>query len=293
MNEDDARQIVSELYRGILKREPDEGGLQAYAAALAADGSAGHIAEILRAFRTSPEAELIADRLRGLTVRQRPARLGPINHLISLGTDCYASFAFKLMGVKRASYPFDWILSTPSMVADVLQNDFCRFLDPKYHRATPLESRRSPLEGVCDHLFYQEHFGVDRVFMHRDVTAETDREYYRRAVERFRAVMRSEQTKLLLMTNIAARHASAEDFAALCEIIDGQYRNAKLLVLNFQLAVDGDVADVGSRLERECGEHQLIEFRSSSKLNGMTFSNWLDDLVIRGIVGQYEMNLAG
>lgn len=293
MTEEEARALATELYRAILKREPDEGGLKTYTDALMADGSPGRVIALMQEFSRSTEAEIVSAKVRGVFVRSRSSPLGPINHVISLGTDCYASFALKLAGWKRASYPFDWILSSPAMIVDVLRDDFARFLDPAYHRRIPIEQRRSPNERCAEHLFYRDRYGVDAVFMHRDITDPAHRAYHCRAVERFRSVMAANETKLLFMTNIAARHATIENFTNLCQIIDARYRNAKLLAVNVERATDDNVALVGGRMECRIGHHELVRYQASSGLNGTTFVNWLDDVHVRGLVAQHEMCLVG
>lgn len=291
MDEQQARTLVAELYRGILRREPDESGLAGHAAALVDDSSPQRLAQMVEDFRRSGEAEIIDAKLRGILGADRPSPIGPINHVISLGTDCYASFLFKLAGWKRASYPFDWILSSPPMVADILRDDFAQFLDPINHRTIPMEQRRGPNERCADHLLYRERFGIDAIFMHRDITAPAHQAYYRRTVERFRAVMSSDDAKLLLMTNTAAKHATPDDFEALCGIIDQRYRNAMLLCVNVERVENGNIAQIGGSVERQMGPHELVRYRASSKLNGTTFTNWIDDINLRGMIGQYQMAL--
>ncbi len=289
MNEDEARQFASELYRGILRREPDTDGLAGYTRALMADGSPERLIELTRSFRASAEAQAIEAKVRGEVVNQRRGPIGPINHVISLGTNCYPALTIKGLGLKRASYPFDWIFSSPAMIVDALRDNFARFLDPKQHRATPIERRRTPKTEQADHLHYRDRFGVETMFMHRDITEPVHKAYYHRTVERFRAVMMSDQTKLLFMTNSKGRHATADDFLALCGLIDERYRNAHLIVVNVEQAADGDVARVGGRLDRQIGPHELIKYRASSGLNSTSFDNWLDHLVMRSMLAQYEL----
>jgi hypothetical protein len=292
MNEDEARAVATELYRGILKREPDAGGLAAYTQALLADGSPRRIVELMREFERSGEAATLTAKLRGIFAYERPSPIGTINHIISLGTDCYGSFLLKLAGWKRASYPFDWLLSSPPIVVDALQDDFARFLDPAQHRSIPVHLRRSPNERCADHLHYRDRFGIEAIFMHRDITEKAHLAYYRRTVERFRKVMTSDQTKLLLMTNTANKHATDENFAALCEVADRRYQNTMVLAVNFERAPDDSVTQMGGDLLSQIGPHQLIRYRATSKLNGMTFSNWIDDVNLRGMLAQYQMELS-
>ena len=55
--------------------------------------------------------------------------MDPADEIVSLGDHCVGAYALKLLGFKHASYPFDWALSTPDMVAHALRDDFQLFLD--------------------------------------------------------------------------------------------------------------------------------------------------------------------
>ena len=88
----------------------------------------------------------------------------PIQHIISLGVFCYPAWVIKQLGLKRRSYPFDWIFSTPAMVLDILRDDFARFLDASNYRLNPPEGRE---EGVSEHLHYRDTHGVGAVEFQR------------------------------------------------------------------------------------------------------------------------------
>jgi hypothetical protein len=95
---------------------------------------------------------------------------------ISLGADCVVAFMLERMGLREASYPFDWLFSSLPMVEHCLEDDFASFLDPSQHE--PLTHKRS------DHRLYRDRFGIERVFNHHGMPREL--EHFERAVERFR-----------------------------------------------------------------------------------------------------------
>jgi hypothetical protein len=286
-----ARRIATALHRGILKREPDPTEVNALAAVLLEDRSTERLLDLIRSINRSEEARGVASKLHGGGMRRRPSPVGPINHVISLGTLCYPGWIIKQLGLKRHSYPFDWIFSNPGMVLDMLRDDFQRFLNPVFHHANPPETRPRPTEHIAEHLYYREHYGVEHVFSHRDVTAAAGRAYYQRAVERFRKVLASEESKLLFMVCPPGGDIMKDDFEALCELIDRKARNAMLLAVNVSRVENGDAAQSGARLSRLMRHHQLVDYRASSEMTGLAFGNWLDDISLRAMISQYRMEI--
>ena len=52
-----------------------------------------------------------------------------IKYVCSLGSLCHSAQILKNNNLKRCSYPFDWIFSSPNMVIDCISDDFKKFLD--------------------------------------------------------------------------------------------------------------------------------------------------------------------
>lgn len=95
---------------------------------------------------------------------------------ISIGPSCTASELLEHMGLRRAAYPFDWLVSSLQMVEHCLDDDFATFLDPRQHRWR--NKRQS------DHAFYREAFGLEAIFHHHRMPGELA--HFERTVERFR-----------------------------------------------------------------------------------------------------------
>ena len=66
--------------------------------------------------------------------------------MCSLGGICHSAQLLKRNGLKKCSYPFDWIFSSISMIIDCLEDDFKKFLDKSMYT--------SKSESTCGHNVY-------------------------------------------------------------------------------------------------------------------------------------------
>ena len=214
-------------------------------------------------------------------MRSNPA---PFDHVISLGTVCYPAWVIKNAGQKKASYPFDWIFATPAMVLDILRDDFVKFLDPTFHVATSPEERPTPHDHVAGHNYYHDRFGVKFVFSHRDVTQPEHLAYYRRGVDRFRALLDTEDRKRLVMVCPGDRLASAAEFSALAREIDDRSRNAEVLVINLGRVPNFDASLIETKEIASTGRHRFLEYRSCSGLRGLGFAKPIDDRNLKRLI---------
>ncbi|WP_419825642.1 DUF1796 family putative cysteine peptidase [Sphingomonas sp.] len=214
-------------------------------------------------------------------VRNRRDQRVPFVHAVSLGTNCYAAWLLQGLGLRRGSHPFDWIFSTPAMVLDILDDDFRHFLDPAEHE-------RGGEPGRCRHRSYQARFGVEWVFNHHDPTRPEDARYFRRCVDRFRAVTGGPDKTLLLMINIEAP-VTPELFAQLCDAVERCGPDNTMLCINVGCA--RDVLAMGMAEPFQIGRHRLRTYRSTSEIDGVRFANPLDDLVLRGATMQFRFDL--
>lgn len=272
--------FLTALYRGILNREPDALGLAGHAAELQAEPLPRAMVTAIRGFLGSEEyrakqgAADLLEQLRPHIVPQPP-----FEHVISLGSHCYTSWILKQDHLKRFSLPFDWIFSNLSMVMHCIKDDFRLFLDPAQYAVRPESSRPRPNEGLCDHLFYRDRFGVELVFNHYDPTNPADWAYFNRAVARFRAVLASPQRKLFLAISTDDR-ITPTDFPALATLIDQITTNAELLVIRILPPSHDDRIFGVSPLDRR-GRHTLLAYQPTSPLTGLGFQQPFDDLMIR------------
>jgi len=106
--------------------------------------------------------------------------------VISLGQNCNSSWYIKAAGVKRASFPFDWIYTTAPIISDILKDDFKNLLDRKFIIPHGMDA---------GHELYHE-----TLFGHRNpVKSDSDYAYYERCVERWREKMR-QQAPIVFVT---------------------------------------------------------------------------------------------
>ena len=112
----------------------------------------------------------------------------PICHVCSLGSLCQSSQLLQDTGLKRESYPFDWIFSNPTTIQCILDDDFGLFL----HR----EKLIGISAGRCSHSVYGE-----SMFNHHNPKDNDEHyRYFTRCIGRFRALLGREASKLFVMT---------------------------------------------------------------------------------------------
>ena len=287
------RDFITALYRGVLNREPDEVGLGLHLQALGEGPDRERaLVHSLQLFLGSDEFRnryLSEDLLRRLS-SQFDEPTGPVfEHVASLGTHCYASWALKQEGLKRYSLPFDWIFSTLSMVRHCIEDDFHTFLDRSHHGVTPLSDRPRPDEDVGWHRFYEEEFGVRSVFNHQDPTDEAMYAYFVRAVARFRRLLASPDPKLFLAI-ANDRRIEQGDFERLAATLDRLSTNMRLLVIRV-LEPSNTPTVYGFSPLAEVGPHRLVVFQPTSHLLGLGFGRRFDDFLVRGQLRSLRFNL--
>lgn len=110
-----------------------------------------------------------------------------IKHVCSLGTLCHSSQILKDNGLKKFSYPFDWIFSNCDNIIHCLEDDFHIFLDKSYYVNRGAKK--------CDHTYYS----INMFNHHNPLTNENDYNYYIRCVNRFKQLLQYEEHKLFLI----------------------------------------------------------------------------------------------
>ena len=209
--------------------------------------------------------------------------------IVSLGANCYTAWGLKEMAVKRASYPFDWIFSSPGMALDMLRDDFGAFLDRRHYRTRPLDERAEPTINLCDHVLYRERHDVPAIFNHRDPNEDAAYAYYGRAVERFRRVATGADPVLFVMT-AWDKLCEPAIFRALAAELEARGANNRLLAINL---APPDPASVGMAPLDALGPHRLLAFTPSSRLHaGLWHEAWQDDEIVRDAVRRAACDLA-
>jgi hypothetical protein len=114
--------------------------------------------------------------------------LGPqseVNEYISLGQNCTVAWYLKQTALKKASYPFDWIFTSPEIVSDTIENGFVDFLDQKMLIQLP----GKPYMG---HQKYHS-----RIFNHKNPIKDIG--YYERCSDRFLQVLKADCKNVFIM----------------------------------------------------------------------------------------------
>lgn len=114
----------------------------------------------------------------------------PDVRFVSLGENCSTAWYLSRLGLKRQSFPFDWVFSSPEIVRRCLEDDFAAYLDP----AMVVSHARGPGAG---HRVFHERF-----FNHRSPESPDARAYYLRCVERLRALRASASPVVFVLTLI-------------------------------------------------------------------------------------------
>lgn len=283
------RELIEYLYLGMLGRKPDPEGLESNLAALARPHG---LRELVAGFAQSPESALrrLRETSGAFLTTPHESSYGPINHVISLGTHCYTSQLIKTLGLKRASYPFDWLFSSDRLVLDCLEDGFERFLDPGQFRTSPIEDRAEPHINLADHAYYAERLGVRYVFNHRDPNVPEHFEYYRRAVDRFHDVLASDDVKLVLMID-SMRGIDRETFLGISRALRRVGCNVIFLAIEVVPNEDGDMLSIAMKTLVKSGEHRLVRYVSTSPIDALSFENPFDDAVLRNVLTQYTFDL--
>lgn len=288
------RQLIDLLYREILGRGADEGGVKNYGRLLAKENRDEGVAAAVRGLLASMEFMRRPDTLSRLArhtlCRNAPRQLNgnKIQHIASLGTHCLTSFLMKTYGLKAYSLPFDWLFSSPAAVLHCIDDNFETFLDRSYY-ASVTEKRQSKEPGA-DHTFYVKNFDVGDMFAHRDPLDPGDHTYFRRAAARFNALLRTKDAKLFVMIS-RSKHDLVDTYQELSDRIRSLTENSALLCVQL-LDPTLEFGARSMRMLKRQDEHALYEFQPSSREVGIGFEDPLDDIAIMQLIWQYDIELA-
>lgn len=277
VEDESKRSIVAAAYRALLKREPDD-GIEYHLERLKSSEATAY-EEMLVNMQQSPEYKR-----RILDLMCANSRVDRVRYsqVVSLGTRCYTAFLLKYAGLRFAAHPFDWIFSNQEMVNHCLADDFAEFLNEQNFCPVPLSERIHGADYNKTHnLYYLREYGVRFVYNHHSMDM-VDTEYFKGAVDRFRALMKSDKSKLLLQC-IDFLPGSKRSFRHTSEIIDRFSVNAKLIVV----AVSAEYSDSclpSLKVEDTSGQHEFYVLRPTSRWGTIDFDDPVDDLAILRLV---------
>jgi hypothetical protein len=190
----------------------------------------------------------------------------------SLGFNCHPAFFLKRNGLKKCSYPCDWIVSSLKNVTHFIETDFKLFLDKsQYTYLAPTK---------CGHKTYAEN-----MFWH--MSPLNDYEYYVRGVDRFRQLLKSSEKKTFLMMIINGEHgvhskisrAIIQDFVHFTHTLERYTQNfTVVVVVNYPYKSKQD------HIITKIGNLQVIEMDTLSASNGIQFTDENDNLYMDSVL---------
>lgn len=116
------------------------------------------------------------------------------NQVCSFGPFCHTGNLLQKLKIKIASFPFDWLCTTPLIISDCIENNFRFFLDKSYYILD--ETTKHPI-----HKYYAENFQFDKMmFAHSNPLENDVYEYLKRCIKRFEILLKSEDKKLFVIS---------------------------------------------------------------------------------------------
>jgi len=200
---------------------------------------------------------------------------------IGLGQNCNASWYLKATENKGASYPFDWIFTTPEFIQDMLSDNFETLLD---------KSQLIPHGLDAGHERYH-----DWLFGHRNPASSTaDYEFIQRCVARWKELFQSQKpivfvTVVLNESDKRKRwrdgfskqfrmptNQKLEDFKSMMNQISDINTNCKFLFIE-QYTEETFELSVQAKTENAF----WVKFSAIDKNSGVQYLNNLDDEVMK------------
>ncbi|KAA9010774.1 DUF4214 domain-containing protein [Sphingobium limneticum] len=278
MDHAEAQALVRTIYRGVLKREADPSGEDHYINILK-QGGYSVVKDVIESFISSKEFERLISKNWVETDIFFPEQ--PAEHIISLGVDCFSASKIKQIGRRTGSFPLDWCFSTPEMLNHILEDDFNIFLDRKYFLTNEDIKRPDIHINQCDHLYYRDKFDISFVFNHKNPTNETDYNYYRRTVDRFRNNLSSDKQKLFVLISWRGNY-QLSSFMKMLDILNSRSDSHSVIAINVKNISDNLY---GSYIRYRSGTDCLLDFYcNSTSSNGLNLDDPRDDIFLNNLL---------
>ena len=193
-------------------------------------------------------------------------------YVCSLGFNCHAAQILKSNNLKKASYPFDWIMSNLDVIKHCIEDDFRIFLDKRCYVDLGREDR-------CGHSIY-----CDNTFVHHNpLYKQEDYDYFVRCVNRFKELLNTNRQKLFIISIINGEHNVGDklsekiknDFIELNNVLRNKTSNYKLLLI-----VNYPNKQINNHIFTEIDELTILEIDTISSNNGTNFWYDQDDIFL-------------
>lgn len=287
--------FLEALYSGLLERPADAAGLADHLSWLEQQqGDPKRYSRLIADFVTGTEYER-RSQWRRMLAGGNPL-LPDMNAVrftqaVSVGSFCHSAMALKQAGLRHHASPFDWLFSNPRAAAHAIEDDFKVFLDRSHYKPVPLEERSEPTVNLCEHNFYRERFGVQRMFNHHLPTQDGVHAYFQRAVQRFRQQLHSSQWTLFVLT--LARPVGPAEIKPLLSALRAASTNFVLVELLFKVATPASQADVMPvRAQRAQADWLRVELDVTAPSHGTSFPGAADNRLLNTFLRSFQVNPA-
>ena len=211
--------------------------------------------------------------------------------IVSFGENCNSSWYIKESGNKKASYPFDWIFSSPEVIIHTLKDEFELFLNKD--NIFPVGKKRA------GHSHYHS-----RMFNHRNpLENDANHEYYKRAAIRLDNLLKDQKNTVFVITVInepekrkdwsqgfdkamkLPENQSLDSFKILIDYVKDINPNSKFLFIN-----QFTEKTLSINLAFNDDSIMWIDFTSAGANSGVKYSNKIDDTVAKIIYSGLNCN---
>ncbi|CAJ1350765.1 unnamed protein product [Effrenium voratum] len=212
-----------------------------------------------------------------------------VRHVVSLGTLCMTAQAMEALGWRRWPGPFDWVFSSPEMVAHCLAEDFASFLEPKHFLATACKK--------AGHAIYSKMLGRDVIFNHHNPMIPQEYEFLSRCVESLRGLLRPfngeqspQDTVLFLLFNLERRAPLNTGILELFDVLRQACHWSYQLVVVKVYTKSMDTPDHRLLQTRCCTQGQLkqelfvYELHAQGSHDGWRFSDEADTQALESLL---------
>jgi glycosyltransferase involved in cell wall biosynthesis len=206
---------------------------------------------------------------------------------VSLGSFCHAAKVLQQLELRAFSGPFDWIFSTPEVVAHMLADDFKIFLDAEQFEPVPPELRMDPHSNKCEHRFYRERFGLRFMFNHHSPDQPEDLAFFQRGVARFRLALAAPEPCLLLM--VAQEPFHEERYRLVTAALDARGVDYFLIALNFVVTPVVNEALERVRVLVSSARFVALEMAVSARSDGVVFADTLDTAQLEQLIRAFNV----
>jgi len=201
-----------------------------------------------------------------------------IEYVISFGGQCLSAYFLKENNLKLTSYPFDWIFSNPSIILDMLNDNFQKFLNKDYYVS------KNPNDEKNKHSIYLSDIYM---FNHRNPIKDKDYLYYQRCIQRFYNVINQPEKKLFIMTFLSNEIKNEiEHIHTLKQKMDTMISNYEIICI-FQKKTGYHTKEINIY-----DTLKIIQITTISDSDGLIFINNDDHIFYKNVIYSfYDFNL--